>query len=80
MSIERPRNAGEPPTLPKGSSSNLVANFVAEVVKTFEKLGESKLLTSSATKLNAGQPLKYAKSPRREGDFLVVDEVTSPRD
>ena len=46
-----------------GSSSNLVvANFVAEVVKTFEKLLESKLLTSSAMKLSAGQPLEYVKS------------------
>ena len=28
-----------------------MADFVAEVVKTFENLGESKLLTSSATQL-----------------------------
>ena len=27
-----------------GSLENVVADFVAEVVKTFEKLGESKLL------------------------------------
>ena len=33
-------------------SGNLVADFVAEVVKTFEKPGESKLLASSATQLN----------------------------
>ena len=36
-------------TLPPG----LFVEFLAEVVKTFEKLGESKLLTSSATYLNA---------------------------
>ena len=40
-----------------------MADLVAEVVKTFETLGETKLLTSSATLLNAGQPLKCAKSP-----------------
>ena len=34
-------------------SSNLAANLVAEVVKTFDELWDSKLLTSSATKLSA---------------------------
>ena len=35
--------------------------LVAEVVKTFETLGETKLLTSSATRLNADQQLNSAK-------------------
>jgi len=36
-----------------GSFGDLVADVVAEVVKTFERLGETKLLTCSATNLNA---------------------------
>jgi len=50
-----------------GSSSNLVANFCSGSRQDFRKLGKSKLLTSSATQLNTGHPLKYAKSPLKEG-------------
>ena len=46
----------------KTSSGDVVANSVAEVVKTFENLGESKLLTSSATQLNGSPQLNSVKS------------------
>ena len=64
-----------------GSSSNLVAKFVAEAVspavadrQDFRKLGKSKLLTSSATQLNAAirwPPAKICEEPVMGG--LLVD-------